>query len=55
MRHLWNYSVESCDFTKKKTPCLRLKANSPLFEVARLLVRLDHVARFIVNANHSIM
>ena len=26
-----------------------------LFEIARVLVRLDHVARFIVNANHSIM
>jgi hypothetical protein len=29
--------------------------NSPLFELARVLVRLDHVASFIVNANHSIM
>jgi hypothetical protein len=28
---------------------------SPLFEIAGVLVRLDHVARFIVNANHSIM
>jgi hypothetical protein len=28
---------------------------SPLFEIARLLVRLDHVARFIVNADHGIM
>jgi hypothetical protein len=26
-----------------------------LFEVARVLVRLDHVARLIVNANHSMM
>jgi hypothetical protein len=25
-----------------------------LFEIARLLVRFDHVARFIVNANHGI-
>jgi hypothetical protein len=25
----------------------------PLFEIARVLVRLDHVARFMVNANHS--
>ena len=24
-------------------------------ELARVLVRFDHVARFIVNANHSIM
>jgi hypothetical protein len=28
---------------------------SPLFEIAHVLVRLDHVARFIVNADHSIM
>ena len=28
---------------------------SRLFEIARVLVRFDHVARFIVNANHSIM
>jgi len=27
----------------------------PIFEIALVLVRLDHVARFIVNANHSIM
>jgi hypothetical protein len=26
-----------------------------LFEIACVLVRLDHVARFIVNANHSVM
>src|SRR5215469_9275845 len=26
-----------------------------LFEVALVLVRLDHVASFIVNANHSVM
>jgi hypothetical protein len=26
-----------------------------LFEIARVLVRLDHIARFIVNANQAIM
>jgi hypothetical protein len=32
-----------------------LKAQtSPLPEIARVLVRFDHVARFIVNANHSV-
>jgi hypothetical protein len=31
------------------------QANSSLFEIARVLVRLDHVARFIVQANHGIM
>jgi hypothetical protein len=25
----------------------------PLFEIARVLVRLDHIARFRVNADHS--
>jgi hypothetical protein len=29
--------------------------NSPLFELARVLVRFDHIARFIENANHSIV
>ena len=27
----------------------------PLFEIASVLARVDHVARFIVNANHSVM
>jgi hypothetical protein len=27
----------------------------PLFEIARVLVRLDHFASFIVNANHGIV
>jgi hypothetical protein len=28
---------------------------SALFEIALVLVRFDHVARIIVNANHSVM
>jgi hypothetical protein len=28
---------------------------SPLFEIAGMPVHLDHVARLIVNANHSIL
>jgi hypothetical protein len=31
------------------------KKTSPLFEIASLLLCFDHVASFIVNANHSIM
>jgi len=27
----------------------------PLFEIARVLMRLNHIASFIVNTNHSIM
>jgi hypothetical protein len=29
------------------------QANSPLFGIARVLVRLDQVAGFIVSANHG--
>ena len=32
-----------------------MRANSPLFEITRGLVRFNHVVRCIVNANHSIM
>jgi hypothetical protein len=32
-----------------------LGKNSPLFELALVLVRFDHVASRIVNANHGIM
>ena len=32
-----------------------IDTNLPFFELARLLVRLDHVAGIIVNANHSII
>jgi hypothetical protein len=28
---------------------------SPFFELACVLMRFNHVARFVVNANHSIM
>jgi hypothetical protein len=28
---------------------------SPLFEIARVLVRLDHVASIIINANDGMM
>jgi hypothetical protein len=31
------------------------KKGVTVFEVARVLVRFDHVARFIVNANYSII
>jgi hypothetical protein len=30
------------------------KRRSPLFEITRMLVRLDHIARFIVNPNRCI-
>jgi hypothetical protein len=38
----------------EKWDVLRVKT-LPLFEIALVLVRFDHVASLIVNANHSIM
>jgi hypothetical protein len=43
------------DVTKEETPSEMPNMNSPLFELARVFVRVDHVARCIVNTNHSIM
>jgi hypothetical protein len=31
------------------------KRRSPLLEISRVLVHLNHVGRFIVNADHGIM
>jgi hypothetical protein len=36
-------------------PSVILFRRVTLSEIALVLVRLDHVARFIVNANHGIM
>jgi len=46
-----NRGLYTCDAS---TP---LKAGTPveLAEIARVLVRFDHVASFIVNPNHSIV
>jgi hypothetical protein len=41
------------DFWRKRGVTLAEK--SPLFEIARVQARLDHVAGRIVNANHSIV
>ena len=41
-----------CRFQKRVTSG---NANSPLFEIAPVLVCLDHVASFIVNANDGIV
>ena len=32
---------------------MEVTASSPLFELARVLVRFDHVASVIINANHA--
>jgi hypothetical protein len=34
---------------------LKRVKTSPLFEIASVLVRLDHVASVIINANHGIV
>ena len=33
----------------------KLRSRSPFFEIAIVLLRLNHVANFIINANHDIM
>jgi hypothetical protein len=38
---------DKCDVVRAKT--------SRLFELALVLVRLDHVASFIINADHGVM
>jgi hypothetical protein len=44
----WKFiSGRKCDVMRVKT--------LPLFELARALVRFDHAARVVVNADHSIM
>jgi hypothetical protein len=45
--------VSSRDITPKQMPDA-MKKSLPLLEIARVLVRLDYVARVIVNTNHSI-
>jgi hypothetical protein len=39
----------------RQSKTILVKIILPLFELARVLVRLDHVVRVIVNANHRIM
>src|SRR4029077_12050578 len=66
-RYLSQYRVEVCHASstlfcssgailvrRKLTHFLFRRERRP-FDLARLFVRLDHVARFIVNANHSIV
>jgi hypothetical protein len=40
---------------RKRNPLEPEKRPLRFFEIARVLVRFDHVASFIVNANHRIM
>jgi len=41
--------------TKEKPSGMMKKVCSRLFDLARMLVRFDHIASIIVNANHSII
>jgi hypothetical protein len=40
---------QNCSITARRGA----SKNSPLFEISRLVVRFDHVARIIVSANHG--
>jgi len=46
---------ESSETEDKFEDAMEVTASSPLFELALVLVRMDHVARFIVNANYGIV
>ena len=41
----------SSETEDKFEDAMKVTASSPLFEIARLLLRLNHVASFIINAN----
>ena len=47
----------STKFVNQATDLIRCYkiANSRLYEIALVLVLLDHIASFIVNANHGIV
>ena len=45
-------AVHQCGIASRN---LMQARNSPFFEIALVLVGFDHVASFIVNANHSIV
>jgi len=45
----------SCETEDKFEDAMEVTASSPLFEIARVLVRLDHAASFIVNANDGVL
>jgi hypothetical protein len=36
-------------------PSFKGTSTSPLFEISRVLVRFEHIARIIIHADHSIM
>jgi hypothetical protein len=46
---------DSCFFTATCEGASPEKTRLRFLEIALVLVRLDHIASFIVNANHSIM
>ena len=54
-RNFFTASETSANVYKFVVSFVPCGETSRLFEIARVLVRLDHVARIIVNANHSTM
>jgi hypothetical protein len=45
----------SSETEDKFEDAMEVTSSLPLFEIVSVLVRLDHVASFIVNADHRIM
>jgi hypothetical protein len=54
-RFLYSLLQSSSNVSDSSSADAHCTAISPLLELALVLVRLDHVARFIVNANHGVM
>jgi hypothetical protein len=52
LRRKWSTTITKIADSKQQT---HDKNMLPLFEVSRVLVRFNHIACFILNANHGIM
>jgi hypothetical protein len=51
----WQANVETFLFLEESRMTLIARMASPLFEIALVLVCLDHVASFVVNADHRLL
>ncbi len=51
----WSHFSTAQQIYKKTDGQSKDKLNLRLFEIAFVLVRFDHIARRIVNANHGVM
>jgi hypothetical protein len=52
---LWGDSLLVVEENPSLKGCMLASPRSGLFEIALVLLRFDHVARFVVNADHGMM